>query len=89
MKEKENKISLEFIIHPGETLKEILENINMSPEELAKETGISLKHIRGIVNGKTEISVKLAEILEKVLGISAVFWINLQEKYNKEIIEYK
>lgn len=78
-------LSLEFIIHPGETLKEVLESNNMLQEELAKRTGFSAKHISEVINGKKKISPKLAKSLEYVFGIPATFWINLQGIYDKEM----
>ena len=36
MVEKMNGLSLDFIIHPGETIKEVLEERQMNQEELAK-----------------------------------------------------
>lgn len=89
METKMNGLSLEFIIHPGETLKEILENNNMLQEELAERTGFSPKHISEVVNGKKGISAKLAKSLEYVFGIPASFWINLQGIYDNEIIEFE
>lgn len=38
-------LSREMIIHPGETLKEILEEREMSLQELALRTGVTPKHI--------------------------------------------
>ena len=35
MLENVNGLSLDFVIHPGETIKEILEDRNMNQEELA------------------------------------------------------
>ena len=52
MAEKMNGLSLDFIIHPGETLKEVLEEKQMSQEELAIRTGFSPKHVSEVVNGK-------------------------------------
>ncbi len=89
METKMNGLSLEFIIHPGETLKEVLESNNMLQEELAERTGFSAKHISEVVNGKKGISPKLAKSLEYVFGIPVSFWINLQGIYDKEVIEFE
>ena len=67
MGEKMNGLFLEFIIHPGETIKEILEEKQMNQEELAIRTGYSPKHISEVVNGKKGISPSLAKSLEYVL----------------------
>lgn len=89
MVEKMNGLSLDFIIHPGETIKEVLEEKQMNQEELAIRTGFSPKHVSEVVNGKKGISPSFAKSLEYVFGMPASFWINLQGIYDKEILEYK
>ena len=89
MMEKMNGLSLDYIIHPGETVKEVLEEREMNQEELAIRTGFSPKHISEVVNGKKGISPSFAKSLEYVFGMPASFWINLQGIYDKEILEYK
>lgn len=89
MMEKMNGLSLDFIIHPGETIKEVLEEKKMTQEELAIRTGFSPKHVSEVVNGKKGISPSFAKSLEYVLGMPASFWINLQGIYDKEILEYR
>ena len=89
MMENMNGLSLDFIIHPGETIKEVLEEKQMNQEELAIRTGFSPKHVSEVVNGKKCISPSFAKSLEYVFGIPASFWINLQGIYDKELLEYK
>lgn len=87
MMENMNGLSLDLIVHPGETIKEILEDKNMNQEELAIRTNYSPKHISEIISGKKNISSKFANSLEYALGIPMEFWINLQGLYDKEILE--
>ena len=75
----------EMIIHPGETLKEVLENKNMSQKELVLRTGVSAKYISSVLRGKKNISASFAKKLEYALNIEAEFWVNLQNSYDKEI----
>lgn len=56
-----NGLSREFIIHPGETLIEILEDRGMSQRELAVRTGVTEPHISSIVNCQKAISVSFAK----------------------------
>ena len=79
----------EMIIHPGETLKEVLENKNMTQKELVLKTGVSTKYISSVLRGKKNISVLFAKKLEYALNIEAEFWVNLQNSYDKEILEYQ
>lgn len=85
-----NKIGLsrEFIIHPGETLKELLENRNMTQNELALRTGVSPKHISKVLSFQNGISYSFAKKLEYAFDIDKQFWINLQEQYEKDLLEY-
>lgn len=87
--EKMSGLSLDLIIHPGETIKEVLEERNMKQEELAIRTGFSPKHISEVVNEKKGISPSFAKSLEYVFGIPTSFWINLQGIYDKELLDYK
>lgn len=82
-------LSRDFIIHPGETLAEILEDREMSQKELSIRTGMTEKHVSTIVNGTKPISVSFAKKLEYALSIEAVFWINLQANYDREILEFE
>lgn len=45
-------LSREMIIHPGETLKEVLEDKEMSQQELALRTGVTPKHISTVLSGE-------------------------------------
>lgn len=87
MATKKNGLSLDLVIHPGETIKELLEEKNMTQEELAIRCGYSAKHVSEVLSGKKSVSSKFANALEYVFGIPTQFWINLQGNYDKEIIE--
>jgi HTH-type transcriptional regulator/antitoxin HigA len=82
-------LSREFIIHPGETLKEVLEERGMSQKELALRTGVTEPHISSVVNCQKAISVTFAKKLEYALAVDASFWINLQANYDKELADFE
>jgi HTH-type transcriptional regulator / antitoxin HigA len=82
-----NGLSRDLIVHPGETLKELLEDREMSQRELALRTDVTEKHVSNIVNCQKPISVNFAKKLEYALGIDASFWINLQSNYDKELAD--
>lgn len=83
-----NGLSRELIIHPGETIKEILEERNISQQELSLRTGVSAKHISTVLGGEKNISVSFAKKLEYAFNIDAEFWMNLQNQYDKEILDF-
>jgi len=89
MAQKLNHTSPDLLIHPGETIAEVLKDQKISQKELAIRTGFTEKHISTVVNGKKPISSKLALKLENALGISASFWKNLQTNYDFEVESFK
>ena len=66
---------------PGETLREVLDDRGMSQAELADRMGRPKKTINEIVKGKAEVTPETALQLERVLGIPAPFWTNLERNY--------
>lgn len=78
----------EYIIPPGETIKELLESRNITQLDLSLKTGINKKTINEIINGKAPISISTAQKLEYVFNIPASFWNNLERNY-QETLERK
>ena len=72
-------------IHPGNTLRDILENIDMSQTDLSERTGLTLKTINEIVQGKNPITPETSLKLSAVFGMSPVFWNNLERNYQETI----
>jgi addiction module HigA family antidote len=72
-------------IHPGEVLQEeFLKPMDISAYRLAKETFIPQTRISEIVKGKRRITADTALRLSKFFGISAKFWMGLQDDYDLE-----
>lgn len=86
METEQNIIGLsnDFIIHPGETLTEVLKDRKMSQKELAIKTRMTEKYISTVINGQENISSSFANKLEYALGIEKEFWMNLQANYERE-----
>lgn len=84
---KKTGISRDLIIHPGETIADILEARNLTQAELAVRTGVSPAFIGGVIAGKKDISSKFAMALEYALGVPKSFWLNLQARYDAEMLE--
>lgn len=82
-------LSRDLIIHPGETLQEVLEDRGMTQNELAIRTGMTEKHISTVIHGKKNISSSFAKKLEYALGIETEFWMNLQANYERELLEFE
>ncbi len=87
MARKITGISRELIIHPGETIGDILEERGITQAELAARTGVSPAYVCNVISGKKDISANFAFALEYALGIPKSFWINLQAYYDAELLE--
>ena len=64
---------------PGTTLREVLDDREISQSDLATRMGRPKKTISEIINGKASITPETALELELVLGIPATFW-NARER---------
>jgi addiction module HigA family antidote len=74
-------------IHPGEILAEELEEISVSPTELARQLRVPANRITQIVQGKRSITGDTALRLGHWFGTSAQFWLNLQSAYDIRLAE--
>jgi addiction module HigA family antidote len=86
---KNTSCQLNYAIPPGETLRETLETISMTQTELADRTGRPKKTINEIITGKAAITAETALQLERVLGIPASFWNNLERNYREALARLK
>ncbi len=68
-------------VHPGEVLKDELDEVRLTQSALAKHIGVLPKTINEICRGKRGISVEMAMKLSKALGGSPQFWLNLQNNW--------
>ncbi len=68
-------------VHPGELLRDELEEIRLTQTALAKHIGVLPKTVNEICRGKRGISAEMAMKLSKALGGSPQFWLNLQNNW--------
>ncbi len=71
--------------HPGELIRDELEERNLTQAKLAEQIGVSPSLLNEVINGKRGVNTELALLLEAALGISADMWIKLQADYNMQI----
>lgn len=77
------------VYHPGETLKEKLEELNMSIKEFAIRTSKPEKTIYAVINGQSSITPDMAIAFEKVTGIPMHMWLKGQRRYDEYKAEKK
>src|ERR1035441_8221083 len=72
-------------IPPGELLRDELNEIRGSLDELARALRVAMNRISAIVNGKRAITVERAMRLARYFGTSPQYWLNLQNACDLEI----
>ncbi len=73
----------DYAVAPGETLAEVIENLNMTQKELAVRSGLTEQTIVRIMKGHP-ITFDTANKLELVTGVPARFWNNLEMRYREQ-----
>jgi len=74
-------------IHPGEYLKEILEELDISQAVFARATGLSTMRISHVLRGRRPVTAEMALIFGKAFGQTPQYWLNLQATYDLKIAE--
>lgn len=72
---------------PGATIKEQINDREMSQKEFAARMDMSEKHISKLINGEVQLTPEVAVRLEVVLGVPAKFWNNLEAIYREKLIK--
>ncbi len=89
VKRNANKLAPGDIFHPGEHLKDEISARGMNQQELADKADLSKSEISSIIHGRRNMTAMIAFKLESVLKISAEFWMNLQIKYDIDLLKRK
>lgn len=70
-------------VHPGEILREeVLKPLGITPYALAKAAQVPRTRIERLVREETPVTADTALRLERVLGMDAAFWTNLQSIFD-------
>jgi len=72
---------------PSALLRDTLRIYHMSRSELSRRSDLSPWTIRQLVAGKKPITPEIALCLERVLGVRAEVWLEVQWRYELEMAE--
>lgn len=72
-------------VHPGQYLRETLQELNISTRQFAFHIGTTPMRLSLVLRGLRPVSADLALRLEKALGQSAGYWMNLQTRYDLDV----
>lgn len=68
--------------HPGEHLQEYLEARGWSQADFARQAGMTPKLVSEIISAKNPVSPETAMKFQRVLGLKAEIWLDLQAKWD-------
>lgn len=74
-------------VHPGEILRDELEELEMSANALAEKLAVPGNRVSAILNGQRGITADTALRLSRYFGTTPEFWINLQKTYELRLAE--
>jgi len=74
-------------IHPGEFLREILEERGISQAEFSRIIGVSPMRISHVVKGTRPVTAELALLFGRAFAQSPQYWLNLQAAYDLKLAE--
>jgi len=76
--------------HPGEILlTEFLEPMGITQYRIAKAIDVPARRINEIVHGKRAITADTALRLSRALGLTDMFFVNMQAHYDAEVAREK
>lgn len=78
---KERTIHSDLAIPPGEYLEEVLCELRLSQEVLAKRLDVSSTELDKILTGEQPITPAMSLQFEKILGVPSHIWTGLEKEY--------
>jgi len=79
------KYEPDYAVAPGRTLQETIDALGIDQRELASRAGLSAKHINQIIKGIAPLTQDTAIRLERVTGVPARIWNNLEAQYREQM----
>ena len=68
-------------VHPGEILREELDELGLSASALSKALGVPINRVTMILNGQRGVSADTALRLARNFGTTPQLWLNLQKTW--------
>ena len=79
---------LKRAVHPGEILKDELEERGVSPASFARQIDVPANRISQIIAGKRAVTGDSALRFGHWFGMDPQFWLNLQAQYELAVAEW-
>ena len=74
-------------IHPGEFLRETLDELAMTQAAFADAIGVSAMRVSHVLKGDRPVTAELALRIGRALGQTPQYWLNLQTAYDLKLAQ--
>jgi len=74
-------------IHPGEFLREILEDLGMTQAAFAEAISVSPMRVSHLLNGSRPVTAEMALRLGRAFGQTPQYWLNLQNTHDLKVAQ--
>ena len=74
-------------IHPGEFLREILEDLGMTQAAFAEAISVSPMRVSHLLNGSRPVTAEMALRLGRAFGQTPQYWLSLQNTYDLKVAQ--
>lgn len=74
-------------IHPGEFLRETLDELGLTQAAFAQAIGVSPMRVSHILKGQRPVTAELALRLGRALGQTPQYWLNLQAAHDLKVAQ--
>ena len=74
-------------VHPGEILKEELDELGVSPTEFARQIDVPPNRVGQIIAGKRSVTADTALRFGHWFGVEAQFWLDLETQFDLIVAE--
>lgn len=74
-------------VHPGEFLREELEELGLTQAAFADAIGVSPMRVSHLLKGDRPVTAELALRMGRALGQTPQYWLNLQTTYDLKVAQ--
>ena len=74
-------------VHPGEILKEELDELGLSANALANALDVPTNRVTAILNGQRGVTADTALRLARYFGTTPQLWLNLQQSFELRVTQ--
>ena len=74
-------------VHPGYYVRNLIIECGYTQQDLAHRLIMSEEELRQLLQGKTQITLTIAQNLSLMLGTSVKLWFNMQKRYDENLLK--